>query len=195
MPITGQGWEFHVVRLGLHKDGPKPRTYGEYQVYLNGQKVESLSGHVCECTGKGNLVKNSGRRIKEGRYPLSTQFHKFVTIGYSEDLHTPGKKHMPGILLEGTDPRDGILIHPAHPPVASLYISSIGCLNPTNPLNPADRMDFWDSRKRVIALIDDLHRFAPAAFEHKKNTPIPGAWAVIDGEPMNVLTASAPAIA
>jgi len=44
-------------------------------------------------------------------------------------------------------------------------------------------------------LIDDLRRFAPAAFQHKKNTPIPGAWAVIDGEPMNVLTASAPAIA
>jgi len=192
MPISGQGWEFHVVRLGLHKSGRQVRTYGEYQVYLNGQKIDTLSGHVCECTGPGDLVSESGNRVKQGRYPLSTQFHKYVTIGYSEDLHTPGKKPMPAILLEGTEPRDGILIHPAHPPPAwKLYISSIGCLNPTDPLDPAERMDFWDSRRRVIALIDDLRRFAPAAFQHNRNTPIPGAWAVIDREPMNVLQAPA----
>jgi|SRR5437660_560949 hypothetical protein len=189
MPITGQGWEFHVIRLGLHKSGPKPRTYGEYQVYLNGQKIDTLSGHVCECTGPGDLVRDSGHRIKEGRYPLSTQFRAYKTIGYSEDLHTPGKPPMPAMLLTRTKPRVGILIHPGHPP--TLYISSIGCLNPTHPLNPSDKMDFWDSRSRVIALIDDLRRFAPAAFQHKRSTLIPGAWAVIDSEPMNVLTAPA----
>jgi len=39
---------------------------------------------------------------------------------------------MPAIRLEGVGNRNGILIHPGHLP--NLYLSSIGCLNPTNPL-------------------------------------------------------------
>src|SRR5262249_30603362 len=107
------------------------------------------------------------------------------TVGYSTNMDVPAQLPMPGILLENTGNRIGILIHPGHPP--DLYLSSIGCLNPTSPLGSADEMDFWESRSRVIALFDDLTNFAPEAFEQENNTRIPNAWAVIDGEPMNVL--------
>ena len=48
MPIQQTGWEILVTRLGLHLSGAKKRTYGTYQVFLNGQAVAGLSGHVCE---------------------------------------------------------------------------------------------------------------------------------------------------
>ncbi len=190
MPISGNGWELHVNRLGLHVSGSKKRTYGTYQVYLNEQPVAGLSGHVCECIGPGDKVANSGKRIVQGRYPLWTQFGKYRTTGYSTNTEVAAKNPMPGILLVGTKPRTGILVHPGHPP--KLYLSSIGCLNPTNPLGPTESMNFWDSRTRTIALIDSLRDFAPAAFEDEASTRIANAWAVIDGEPMNVLAAPSP---
>ena len=188
MPISGSGWEIQVNRLGLHLLGARKRTYSTYQVYVDGQSVDGLNGHICECIGPGDKVAESGMRILQGRYPLWTQFGRYRTIGYSTDTDIAGKAPMPGILLQGTSPRTGILIHPGHPP--NLYLSSIGCLNPTNPLGPADMMNFWDSRSRAIALIDSLRNFAPDAFQHEVSTHIVNAWAVIDGEPMNVLPAA-----
>src|SRR5712691_4498141 len=131
MPINGNGWEFHVNRLGLHEFGERERTYGTYEVFLNGQSVAGLSGFVCECIVPGNKIRQSGKRILQGRYPLWTQFGRYRTIGYSMDTEVAGKDPMPALLLSETDPRDGILIHPGHPP--NLYLSSIGCLNPTKP--------------------------------------------------------------
>jgi hypothetical protein len=193
MPITGQGWELYVKRLGLHVSNLGKRTYDTYQVYRNGQPVPHLAGNMCECVGPGNLVRRSGKRITQGRYPLSTHVghdYRYRTIGYSTDLHsaTPWKEPMPGILLGGTEPRGGILVHPGHFP--KLFLSSIGCFNPTKSLGAADKMDFWESRARVVAMIDDLRTFAPAVFQQdNENTRIPDAWAVVDGEPMNVLSA------
>ncbi len=48
-------------------------------------------------------------------------------------------------------------------------------------------MEFWESRERVIAILDSLQSFAPEAFVPAIHTPIPNAFAVIDGEPMNYL--------
>jgi hypothetical protein len=184
--ITGQGWELLVTRLGIQKDGAKKRTYGTYQAYRDGQPIAGLAGNMCECVGPGdNVHAGSGRRIAEGRYPLWTQFGKYRTIGYSTDTHTPGASPMPGVRLEGTGNRTGILIHPGHPP--KLYLSSIGCLNPTDALTNDQTMNFWDSRTRVIALIDSLRNFAPNAFQHETMTRIPGASVVVDGEPANLL--------
>jgi hypothetical protein len=54
-------------------------------------------------------------------------------------------------------------------------------------------MNFWDSRSRTIALIDSLKSFDPTAFQHEDtSTHIRNAWAVIDGEPMNLLRAPDP---
>jgi hypothetical protein len=188
MPITGHGWEFFVNRLGVQTYGSKRRTYSTYQVYVDGQPVADLTGHVCECVGPGDKVIRSGKRILQGRYPLWTQFGRYRTIDYSTDTQMAGQNPMPGILLTATSPRDGILIHPGHPP--NLYLSSIGCLNPTNPLGPTEMMNFSDSRSRTIALIDSLRHFDPGAFEHETSTHIADAWAVIDGEPTNILPAS-----
>ncbi|MGO7301401.1 hypothetical protein ACC718_32865 [Rhizobium ruizarguesonis] len=187
MPITKHGWELHVQRLGIQKKDALTRTYGVYQVYINGVAQKDLSGHICETVGPGdNSKKDNGKRVEAKTYPLWTQFGEtYCTIDYSEDLQTPGEVHMPGILLGDTGKRTAILIHPGHPP--RLYRSSIGCFNPTKPLNSKDVMDFWDSRTRVIALIDSLKVFAPSAFLHKVSTRIAGATVMVEGEPMHVL--------
>jgi hypothetical protein len=88
---------------------------------------------------------------------------------------------MPGLLLMETGNRTAILIHPGHPP--KLYLSSIGCFNPTKPLGKDDDMEFLESRTRVLALIDSLRAFNPASFQRSRPTPIPDAAVVIDGEP------------
>jgi hypothetical protein len=51
-------------------------------------------------------------------------------------------------------------------------------------------MDFWDSRSRTIALIDNLRNFAADSFRNPDaSIPITNAWVAIEGEPMNVLGA------
>jgi len=189
-------WKMRIVRLGIHKKGSRRRTYGTYQVFHDDVEVEALNGHVCECIGPGDTINGSGHRIPEGHYEVWTQFGKYKTIGYRTNSSPPGKQPMPALGLrepgnsEGVGERTGILIHPGHPkdpnhPVAP-YLSSIGCINPTRPLGPADTMDFVESRHRVIALIDDLRNFAPAAFESHSNTPIKRATIVVEGEPENI---------
>ena len=138
---------------------------------------------VCECVGPGNnAVPDTGLRIEPGRYPLTTQFGRYRTTGYRDGFERSGASDpMPAFRLEDTGNRVAILIHPGHPP--DLYLSSVGCLNPTGALAPDQEMDFRESRARVVALIDDLRRFAPGAFELEINTPIDGAFVVIVGEP------------
>jgi hypothetical protein len=180
--ITGRGWEMLVERLRLHVAGERRRTWGRYQVYRDGVAAPALAGFMCECAGPGdNAVPDTGLRIEPGRYPLTTQFGRYRTVGFATDLGEPGRDPMPGFRLEDTGARVAILIHPGHPP--DLYLSSVGCLNPTGPLEPDQAMDFWESRARVVALIDDLRSFAPGAFVSQVNTPIDGACVVIVGEP------------
>ena len=98
---------------------------------------------------------------------------------------TPGKIPpipMPGLLVGDTGHRVDILIHPGHPP--DLYLSSIGCFNLTRPLLASEKMDYLESRARVIAVVDALQAFVPSAFENDVSKSI-GACLVVDGEPMN----------
>jgi hypothetical protein len=193
MSISGHGWELHVQRLGVHVSGSKKRTYGSYQVFQDGRPLDGLSGFICECIGPGeNTASGTAMRIEQGTYPLSTQFGRYRTVGYSDDTSTAGTPPMPAILVEHTINRSGILIHPGHPP--NLFLSSIGCFNPTSALLPWQEIDFWDSRSRVIALIDGLRRFAPDAFDSLESTMISNASIVVDGEPMNILV-EAPVLA
>ena len=77
MPITGEGWEMHIVRHSEQRrasDG-KRRTVGKYQVYHDGvaQIGADMSGTVAETRGPGaNRPAENGRRIEAGRYPLFT---------------------------------------------------------------------------------------------------------------------------
>ena len=182
MTIAGLGWELLVERLVMHRAGEARRAYGRYQAYRGGRPDPSLSGFMCECIGPGNnAVPGTGLRIEPGRYPLWTQFGRYRSIGYCNDLTTPGLDPMPGVRLEETGNRTAILIHPGHPP--NLYLSSVGCLNPTRALREDELIDYWDSRTRMIALIDSLRTFAPTAFATETNTPIEDASIVIIGEP------------
>ena len=186
MPAAGRVWQLVVRREGIQKSGAAKRTYGSYQVLIDGSDV-GLSGHMCERDGPGdNSRARNGKRIEAGTYPLWTQFGKYRTIGYSTDIHTPGARPMPGIGVEATGRRTGILIHPGHPP--TLYLSSIGCFNPTAPLTADQTMEYFDSRNRVVGLIESLRSFAPSAFAHQVMTRIAGASLKVVGEPENVLT-------
>jgi aerobic-type carbon monoxide dehydrogenase small subunit (CoxS/CutS family) len=183
--IERHGWELHVKRLGLHRAGERVRTYGAYQVLIDGEPVTSLSGHVCECTGPGDNTahgKKQHLRIREGRYALSTQFgERYRSVDFTDDARHP----LPGFRLLGTKVRTAVLVHPGHPP--DLYLSSIGCFNPTGPLTADQDMSFAESRARVIAMLDSLRQRDPAAFAKDKighNTAIAGAFIVVDGEPM-----------
>lgn len=192
MAIVGTGWELHVQRIGLHRRGTKVRTYGAYQAYLNGVAIPGLSGFVCETIGPGDNTASGikKRRIEAKRYPLWTQFGRYVSKGYASDAEPAGQEPMPGFRLAATGDRTAILVHPGHPP--TLYLSSVGCLNPTQALLPDESMNYWDSRGRVIALLDSLAAFRPTAFQHEAATAITGAFLVVDGEPMNELSAPSP---
>lgn len=182
-------WELRITRLGLHENPgsvPPVRTYGSYQVFIDGAPIPGLAGHICERKGKGDNTPTgiaNHRRIAAGTYPLSTQYGRYKSVGYSNG--PTDETHPPGILVMNTGARTAILVHPAHHP--HLYLSSIGCFNPTRPLTANDDMDFSESRSRVIALIDSLKQHDPAAFAAGKvgtNTAIANATMVLSGEPM-----------
>jgi hypothetical protein len=184
MPITGKGWELHVERFAVHKKGSTKRTFGRYQAFIKGVAQAGLNGFICEAQGPGDNSKTgkNKRRVEAGRYQLFTQFGKYRSMGYANEDQPAGTEPMPGFRLENRGVRTDILVHPGHPP--TLYLSSIGCFNPTEQIAPDEAMNFWDSRRRVIALLESLEAFAPSAFEDEVITEIPGAFIVIDGEPM-----------
>ena len=185
MSIRPEAWELHVQRLGLHRRGELVRTYGRYQVTIDGIGQPGLEGFMLETAGPGdNSAPDNGRRIEAGRYPLTTHFRSFVSSGYSQSSSVIAEAPMPAVRLLGTGRRTGILIHPVYPPEDKLYSASVGCLNPTGALRPDESADFWDTRQRVIAIIDSLRLFRPEAFDRALPTAIAGAAVHIDGEPL-----------
>ena len=184
MPIKKEGWEFHIVRTSEQRratDG-KRRTVGTYQVFHNGVKQTGagLSGTVAETRGPGaNKPAANNRRIEPGRYPLFTQNgRKYVTHGFSTS-ESKTAKPKPGLELGSTGSRSEILIHPGQG-----FLASIGCINPCANLPKATELiDYVPSRKRVLAIIDDLKTFAGANFPSKNGKRIPNAFVVVDGEP------------
>lgn len=180
------GWVIAVRRMAQQRCGDKARTYGRYETSIDGRPIAGLSGFVCEAPGPGdNKTPNNGRRIEPGRYPLFTHWHgvKYASVGYALDPETTGALKMPAIRVGDTEARTDILIHPGHPPTP--YLSSVGCFNLTGPLAPDQEMDFWESRARVVALLDSLRDFAPEAFHAPDITRIADAWLVVDGEPVD----------
>jgi hypothetical protein len=181
--LSGIGWELLVERLDMHSNGEQCRTYGRYTLHLDGVPC-GIDGFMCESHGPGdNVTPENGRRIEAGRYPLFTHFGRYRTIGYAADDAPPGADPMPAVRLEDTGVRTGILIHPAYPPRAKLYLASVGCLNPAASLAPGEDNDFRESRRRTIEIIDSLRAFAPAAFVADESLPIPGAAVILIGEP------------
>ncbi len=184
MPLKKKGWEFHIVRKSEQRrasDG-KRRTVGTYQIFHDGVKQTGtgLSGTVAETRGPGaNQPARNNRRVEEGRYPLFTQNGtKFVTIVF-KDSESKSAKPKPGLELKDTGERSEIFIHPGQG-----FLASIGCINPCTSLpNAAEMIDFVPSRKRVIAIINDLKAFTESAFPTTNGRRIPNAFVVIDGDP------------
>lgn len=184
MPILGIDWEFHIVRQSEQSrasDG-KRRTVGRYQIFHDGvrQTGSGLSGTVAETRGPGaNQPSGNNRRIEAGRYPLATQAGtRYVTIGF-RDSESSAVIPKPGIELLETAPRSEILIHPGRG-----FLSSIGCINPCTRLPDASEMiDYPGSRRRVIAIIEDLRTFLGNQFPSQNGRRIPRAFVVVDGEP------------
>ena len=153
-------WEMRIVRKSEQKrasDG-KRRTVGTYQIF-HGDEAQTgfgMKGMVAETRGPGaNAPAGNNRRVEAGRYPLSTQDGtNYDTIGYKESESTSAKPK-PGIELNNTGKRSEILVHPGQG-----FLSSIGCINPCTSLpNAAEPIDYVGSRKRVIAIIEDMKTF------------------------------------
>ena len=184
MPITGKGWEFHIVRKSeqaRESDG-KRRTVGRYQVFHDGVKQNGagLSGTVAETRGPGsNAQAGNNRRVEAGRYPLATQDGgRYCTIGFNPS-EASNQIRKPALELTSTGKRSEILIHPGQG-----FLSSIGCINPCTSLpNAEEPIDYAPSRQRVIAIIEDLKAFLGTSFPTKNGKAIPNAFVVIDGEP------------
>lgn len=186
-------WELRVNRLGQQTHAGRTRTYGTYQVYLNGDEVDGLSGWMIEPPGPGDNgpsgVANK-RRVKAKTYRLKIHGDadtKYRTIGYTPSTAGSTAKPLPGIGIpdEDTGSRSAILIHSTHDPfiagsVYNRWLSSVGCFNPTAPLTSADqKMDFEDSHARTVALIESLRAFAPAVFANGHQSIIPDAKLVV----------------
>ncbi|HWT29529.1 MAG TPA: hypothetical protein VN240_00715, partial [Propylenella sp.] len=144
------------------------------------QTNADLSGTMAESKGPGaNHPAENGKRVREGRYPLATQGFKgskYKTWGYAKENQKGSK---PGFELSVPGPRTGILVHPGIG-----FLASVGCLNPCTALpNENEDISFPGSRRRVIALIEDMIEFLDGDFPKENEMHIPRAFAVIDGEP------------
>lgn len=179
MPIAGRGWEMHVVRTGEQHRSGKTRTVGRYQVYRDGSPVPGLSGLTAEPGGPGdNATADCGLRVEPGVYALATHDgDSYCSIGYIVDAsHRVLRK--PALRLDATGVRTDILVHPGHD-----FLASLGCLNPAGDLATGDTdICFDDSRRRVIALINDLERYAGDAYPRHNDHGIAQASVVIEEE-------------
>jgi hypothetical protein len=184
MPISGQGWELHIVREGVQRrasDGRR-RTVGRYQVYHDGvvQTATDLQGMTAESKGPGaNKPADNGKRIEPGQYPLSTHAPgRYATFGYSSS-QDPDAQPKPCLGLKDTGDRYDILVHPGHE-----FLASVGCINLCKSLpNAQEQIDYAPSRRRVISVITDLRNYLGRDFPNVNGKPIRRASVVIDGEP------------
>ena len=137
--------------------------------------VAKLSSAAGPATTRPRIGDNRNLRIRQGTYPLSVQDgNHYKTYGYNQQGSAPPK---PGLLLERTNERTAILLHPGND-----YISSIGCLNPSDGLTDANsKIDFADSRARVVSIIDTMK--AKMGTKFPRSGSIPETVLLIEGEP------------
>jgi hypothetical protein len=179
MPISGHGWELLIQRRAVQQGATRARTVGTYQVFHDGIAVAGLAGTTAESEGPSSNTRK-GVRIRPGSYPLGTQIGEhYRTNGYdpSDSVNVNPK---PGLELWGTGDRSEILIHPGK----NAFLSSIGCINLCTRLPDAKEVvDYVGSRRRVIALIDDLKTYLGARFPSVGEKLIPDSEVVIEEGP------------
>lgn len=205
MPITGTGWEILIGRTATQRrsaDG-KERTVGTYQVFHNGAEATGtvrvdgkdvpLFGTTAESQGPSQNDKRADEgfptRIVAKSYTMQTSDGpKYVTNGFRPDLEI--EEGMPGLQLTDTGRRTDILIHPGK----NEFLSSVGCINLCTSLpNAEEPIDYPGSRRRVIALIEDMKAFLGGLPE--PGHAIPNAHVVVDEEALAAMAEPAPAAA
>lgn len=143
--------------------------------------MPGLEGMTVESRGPGdNTRPGSGRRLETGAYPLYTWAGtNYRTFGFSTD-EAPTARPKPAIGLGETGSRAGILIHPGNG-----FLTAIGTINLSKVLEgPGANIDYLDSRKRVIALIDAMKQKLTTEFPADNGSRIPNACVIISGEPV-----------
>ena len=177
-------WELYITRIKDQEFNGRRRTLSRYIVQING-KTTKIKGYMCEPYGPSSN-ETKGNRISVGKYGLSTQFGKYVSKDYNEFAVAEPKK-MPSFRLLTTGKRSDILVHTAHSKIgdgaSDLWLSSIGCFNPTKKIKPNQDMDFEDSWQKTIELIESLKTFAPIAFQGENiNQIIPNSCVIVDDD-------------
>jgi hypothetical protein len=174
---TPKTWTFVVQRLREERREGEGfnRTVGTYQVLHDGAPVPGLSGTTVERQGPGDngtIGRAEHRCIASGNYPLNSHATlKYKTVSYK----TSGAHPRPALEVGNTDKREGILIHPADG-----YASTIGCINLASQLDDADAdIEFSDSLKRVVDIIEDLKRFNGGSLPAGDGVPIANAQLVV----------------
>lgn len=178
-------WELRIQRLTVQRaSNGRRRTVGRYGIYHDGEQVKGalFSGAVAECAGPGDNTARGNefdRRVEAGTYPLATQAGtKYVTLNYKDSV-SPKVYPKPGVELMHTGARSEILIHPGIG-----FLASVGCINLCTRLPDAnERIDYVGSRRRIIAMIDDMRAFLTHDFPSYNGKAITGAVVVISGEP------------
>ena len=163
------------------------RTVGAYQAYFDRNPIPEISGFCVERQGPGDNTPSgvdNHRRIAAGTYPLFAHqsplkngIIKYKTLGFNQPRNFPVRP-WPCLGVESTGARGGILIH-----CAKGYLMSTGCINlSASVTNASTDLDFADSRRRVIALIDSIKARIPNFPDH--NGPqIPSAFLIVRNEP------------
>jgi murein DD-endopeptidase MepM/ murein hydrolase activator NlpD len=182
-------WEIRVRRLSEQTRADDTRTVGAYEVLHDGARATNtirvdgfdvpLFGTTAESCGPSQndapATPDNPSRIVAKSYRLATSGGpEYLTRNYRADEQIAPA--MPGIELLDTGNRFAIIIHPGK----GVFLSSIGCINLCKELpNAEENIDYRGSRRRVIALIEDMKQVLggiPAAGDQ----PIPGASIAID---------------
>ncbi len=160
-------WELVIIRFREDYHDLRFRRVGVYAVVME-KVLTGIWGWTAEPGGPGDN-KHAGNDlcIEPGIYGLQAHFGPhYRTTGYARGKEYP----RPAIELTETGKRESILFHPG-----SGFLSSIGCLNPSNNLIHSNgNIDYTDSRNHVVRLLNHLKKtFGPDIFTSAK--PIVGA--------------------
>lgn len=174
------GYVLCVSRRRLDSFSGKRRTVGVYQAFFNRVPIASIQGVSVEPHGPGDNSRTGiqhKRCIAVGTYPLFTHAGtsgKYKTFNYTA-LVGVDHRAWPSVRVENTGSRSGILVH-----CGGGFMMSIGCINFAATLpGPSARIDFADSRRRVIALIDNMKTHLDAGFPSSNNRKIENAWLIV----------------
>jgi hypothetical protein len=129
MPIQKAGWELLITRLREDNRDGRRRIVGISGYFHDGAAVAVCPGMCAETRGPGTTpsqVTTGGS--KPGVIRSRQAGNKYVTIGFKQSTSATIIPR-PGLDVDNTNKRVGILIHPGRG-----FLSSIGCINPANSL-------------------------------------------------------------